>query len=202
MPLHPVLVRRLHTHLHPLHTKKPLSVRRAHHTQICHSMTSNSSKWLSACWDVRRTMWGEIWDKWRIPPPLSLALSLSFWPRAWPHIKVFTGHKSTREITLWQGWRKTNLHNVSNLCQTSGTRRDHICVQLFPGENRGCKWSYGSIRPWNITIVMTSVGSCLVIGHSSCQIKRHLTYCPCHDMNTVKRHQINITRNKQKMSHD
>lgn len=84
---------------------------------------------------------------------------------------------------FWQGWRKRNLHNLSNLCQNSASKRDYICVQLLPGEITGCKWSYSSIRhrmPM-ITILMAIIGSCLGTGHSSCQIKRCWTYCPTHN---------------------
>lgn len=63
--------------------------------------------------------------------------------------------------------------------KNSGTRRDHICIQLFPGEINGCKWSYGSIkhRKITITIAMASISSCLMMGHSSCQIKKVLDLC-------------------------
>lgn len=137
-------------------------------------MTSNSSKWLSACWDVRRTLRGEIWDKRRI--------TLSLFGQE-PDLTS----KSSPDVN--HHWRsrsdKVEGRGTCTMFQiylNSGTRRDHICVQLFPGESNGCKWSYGSIRPRKITmtIVMASIGSCLVMGHSSCQIERCLTYCPCH----------------------
>ncbi len=95
--------------------------------------------------------------------------------------------KSSQDVN--QHWRsrsdKVEGRGTCTMFQiylNSGTRRYHICVQLFPGESNGCKSSYGSIRPRKIavTIVMASIGSCLVMGHSSCQIKRCLTYCPCH----------------------
>lgn len=108
-------------------------------------------------------------------------LSFSLWPRAWPHIKVFPGRESTLQITLWQGWRQRNLHNVSNLCQKySGTRRDRICVQLVPEESDGGESSQRDETLEDYSTVMWC--------HSSCAIKRlsnihvallgYLHYCP------------------------
>lgn len=70
--------------------------------------------------------------------------------------------------------------------QNSGTTRDHICVHLFPEESNGSKWSNGSIRQRKITMtaLLASADSCVVMGHSSCQIyiihiKSCWTDCPC-----------------------
>lgn len=109
---------------------------------------------------------------------LSLSFSLSPPLSLWPYIKVFPAHESRPEITFWQGWRKTNLDNVSHPSQNSGTVKGHICVHLFPRQSNGCKRSYGSIRQRGImlTIVRADTDRSLVTGHLSHQIKTGLTH--------------------------
>lgn len=109
-----------------------------------------------------------------LSPLLSLSPPLSLWP----YIKVFPAHESRPEITFWQGWRKTNLDNVSHPSQNSGTVKGHICVHLFPRQSNGCKRLYGSIRQRGImlTIVRADTDRSLVTGHLSHQIKTGLTH--------------------------
>lgn len=135
-------------------------------------MTSNSSKWLSACWDVRRTLWGEIWEQGE-NTPLSLSLSGQE-----PDLT------SKSSLDMNQHWRSrpdkaegretcTMFQIVAKTQGRGGTTSVSSYSQgrLMDVSDHMVALDSGRLHSQE---VMSRVGSCAVMGLSSCQIKKVL----------------------------